>query len=169
MDIEWLLEKIADTAAENSMDAYIVGVGSYVLHDEYIPDGRLLKLCPKGIKTRVLLELDVWRNSARIHKHRDYELTEEYRGQSVSLEWITGFIRANRAMAEEIILEYDRRALAARVVTPFTSADHLSPEDISAKQMERHQVACACNGMNENCARCLGNGRYIVDGFGNIV
>jgi hypothetical protein len=58
MDIEKLLSEVSKVAIENSMEAYVIGSPPHYVHDEYIPDGRLLKLCPMSVKTRILLELD---------------------------------------------------------------------------------------------------------------
>lgn len=169
MDIKKFVSEVSKVASENCMEAYIIGSPPHYLNDEYIPDGRLLKLCPVGVKTRVLLELDFWGRSARIYRHRDYELTQKYRGRAVGFEWITGFILANKIVAEEIVHQRGQLTAVAESPAPTVPKRSLTVEEIAAMELVCNNVFCSCNGMNENCGRCLGSGSYLVDGFGRIV
>jgi hypothetical protein len=166
-----LLSDIEQQATKSGMEAYIVGSKGFfdAKSEMWIPDGRLLKVCPVGVKTRVLLEID---NVSKFGKyklfsHRTEELTREFRGRYVSVDWIIQFIKINEAVAKSISAkakasaEFEEKEKSKKVV-----AKNLSDEEISEKKSQRLMVNCPCGGMNDRCNFCYGRGRYETNGLG---
>jgi hypothetical protein len=146
------------------MEAFIVGSEGYYSNDEYIPDGRLLKICPKDVRTKVLLEIEA---GNRIYRHRNYKLTEKYKGRTIGLDWITGFIQDNKNLAESLIKE--KSEILNPVKTVALKPKSLSEEELINLRSERHIKNCECNGRNESCPNCFGKGFYLRDGLGKKV
>lgn len=166
--LDQLLSQTEQTATNHGMHAYMVGSKMLIPpsydHDGYLDDGRLFKICPVGVPTYPLLEVEL-EVCLRIYKHRNSELTATYKGRRITSEWVVNFIIANAATAADII--------ANRPITPYrtkaTSPKPLPPEEGEAMRNERKVVSCPCGGVSENCVRCCGSGFYTADGFGNRV
>lgn len=170
MDVlDTLLGQIRTVASEHSMDAYIVGSLSWVPasddHDGYLDDGRLLKLSPAGIPSRLLLEVEL-RNGLRLYRHRDTELTNQYKGRRITPKWVLDFIIANSELARQLSSNPPQLKPAPE---PSPSPVSYSQQELDDLHQERREVNCACGGMVENCTRCYGSGIYIVDGLGKRV
>ena len=159
-----LLEKIKDIAKENYMDAFIVGSKAHYEDDEYIPDGQLLKLCPKNVKTKVLLEIE---RGNILYRHRNNELTTKHKGRQVNIDWIIGFIKNNKSLAKDLIQEKNNKPLAP--ITPPIKPEPRTDKEIIELKAERHNVQCACGGLAETCGNCFGRGHYVTDGLGKKV
>ena len=166
--LDQLLSQTEQAATNHGMRAYMVGSKMWVPpsydHDGYFDDGRLLKICPAGVPTCPLLEIEL-DLCLRIYKHRNSELTAAYKGRSITSAWVINFIVANAATAADIIAN---RPIVPALPEP-TPPKLLAPEDLEAIRNERKVVSCPCGGVSENCVRCYGSGFYTADGFGNRV
>ncbi len=161
-----LLEIIQPIADENGMEARIDGIWSSV-EDEW-SDGRLLKICPKGIRSIYLLQVEAGKEGYKLYKHRTKELTERYKGRQIDQDWIIGFIKNNASFAAEIVTKNplskpdpDR----TEATTPLPYSD----KEIERKRKEKHTISCPCRGVSEDCARCFGSGFFEADGFGKRI
>jgi hypothetical protein len=167
--LDTLFGQIVAVAAQHDMDATIVGgrrwVPSTAEEAGYFDDGRLLKLHPKGVPSRQLLEIEL-DQTLRIYKHRELGLTEQFKGRSVTVRWVLGFIAANAVLARQVSQDRERTPTINESVAPPTP---FAPEELQALQAERHSVSCFCRGLFETCLRCYGTGAYVVDGLGNPV
>lgn len=165
--MEKLLKKVIPIAEENNMEAFIVGSKGHYQGDEYLPDGRLLKLCPKGVKSRVLLEIESNHSDYKLYKHRNLALTNKYKGRIVTEEWIINFIKHNKSVAEEILASQTENAREPE--REESKLQPLSDDEIQNRKNERHTVTCSCHGEVEDCANCYGKGYYVTDGFGKKI
>ena len=166
--LELLLSQTEQTATNHGMQAYIVGskrwVSSIYKFDGYFDDGRLLKICPVGVPTCPLLEIEMaW--CLRIYKHRNAELTAIYKGRNITSKWVINFIVANAARAADIVIN---RPISPTFPEP-TLPRLLAPDEMETIRNERKVVSCSCGGVSENCVRCYGSGLYMINGFGNRV
>lgn len=166
--MEKLLNEIRPIADENGMEAFIVGSKAHYEGDEYWPDGRLLKICPKGVRTRVLLEIEAGWGGYKLYRHRSSELTERYKGRQITPDWIIGFLRNNASLAAEIAADNPSPELSPPR-TPAPKPLPLSDDEIEEKRKERRTVSCLCRGEVEDCMYCFGKGFYEIDGFGNRI
>jgi hypothetical protein len=166
--LDSLLEQIKPVASEHGMDAYIVGSVRWVPptdhHDGYVDDGRLLKLAPIGVPSRPLLEIEQ-NNGLRLYKHRDAAATRQYKGRPISAKWVFGFISANSELARQL----SNAQPPPKPSEPPPPPMPYSQQELDALHRERHEQSCSCRGMSENCPRCYGSGKYVVDGLGNRV
>lgn len=164
--LDQLLSQTEQTAANHGMHAYMVGSKIWMSpsydHDGYFDDGRLLKICPVGVSTCPLLEIEL-EVCLRIYTHRNSELTAAYKGRSITSEWVINFIVANAGTAADIVAN---RPIARPPPEPIPPKP-LAPEELEAIRNERKVVSCPCGGVSENCVRCYGSGFYTADGFGN--
>ncbi|WP_416262349.1 hypothetical protein [Gibbsiella quercinecans] len=170
--LDFLLEKIKPIASEHGINTYIVGSlqwvspSDFILDDDsYIDDGRLLKLSPIGIPSMPLLEIEL-NNGLRLYKHRDQALTLQYKGKSIGVKWVIGFILANSKLVQQI---RNTHSLHITTIAPTSHPIPFSSQELNSLREERRGQVCSCQGMNENCSRCQGNGKYLVDGLGNSV
>ena len=78
--------KINEVAEANWMIAYVSNVGF---------KEPVIKVCPENQENTPLLVL---RDQGGLYllRHKTEALTDQYRGRKVSLEWVIGFIKANR-------------------------------------------------------------------------
>ena len=167
--LDELLRLIRPIADENCMEAFIVGSKAYCDGDECWPDGALLKVCPRGVRTRVLLEIELSGYEIKLYKHRNFELTAKYKGRAVTNDWLVRFIRHNQNLANEIIAEYGKSKDIDCVLGLPAPKKAAPPEYIQKIKAERHNVTCACRGEVEDCVRCYGKGYYTTDGLGNAI
>jgi hypothetical protein len=167
--LDTLMRAISDTAVQHGMEATMVGSRRWIsaTADEpgYTDDGRLLKLIPRGVPTRPLLEIELDGATPRIYKHRESDLTARFKGRAVTATWVAGFISANSALAHELLSNHavPRTPQRASEPQPFV------PMEWAALHAERHTVTCSCGGRTETCSRCFGTGTYQVDGLGNAI
>lgn len=165
MDVlQQLLEAVRSEATANGMEVYITGASP---GEGELEDGRLLKLCPTGLRTDVLIEIELHNFKPRIYHHRTNELTRLYRGRTVSQEWLRKFIAHNRELAQGLVEHSNANAAAAS--PSAAEAQQQPPRDARALKDQRLVVTCGCRGEVENCLRCFGSGSYTVDGYGNAV
>lgn len=168
--LDYLLRDVTAHAAANGMQAYVVGSASWVPatyeHDGYLDDGRLLKISPKDVPSWPLLEVEL-NGYLRLYKHRDSELTRQYKGRRLTADWVLKFISANTTLAAEISANRAKSLPAEPVSAP--EPPPLSPADAESLYKERITVQCSCGGRIEDCNRCYGSGSYVVDGFGHSV
>ncbi|HTV84209.1 MAG TPA: hypothetical protein VME63_02320 [Dyella sp.] len=171
--IAMLHQHLTAIAAQHGMEATMHGHKQWVpaTRDEsaYWDDGRLLKLTPTRVPSRPLLELEQDdQGVVRIYKHRESDLTAAFKGRAVTFDWVVAFIAANADAARRLSGRGAPSEPRARThVLPTPPAPAAGSWEIL--QAERHQVACACQGRNDACARCDGRGTYQVDGLGNPV
>jgi hypothetical protein len=168
--LQRMLQTVIPLAAEHSMDAYIVGT-----HHFGEEDGRLLKVSPVGIRSYTLLELESTWPAVRLYRHRNDELTSQYRGRVVNLEWLKEFIIQNHQLAVRLAREWQsqvheqpvsqfRQPLRRSTGTP--KKDEVDPQ---TRKKTRLVISCSCHGEVEGCSKCYGSGTYTVDGYGNAV
>ena len=171
--LEHLLVSIQYLAKANGMQVYIVGARS---SDADGKDGRLLKICPTGILSRVLIEIEADWSMIRLYRHRTKELTRKYKGRPLSTKWLQQFIKENRPLALQLIEEntfghaniddideeHNRPLLKSQI------ADQNVKEHLPLRQ-QRIVHLCSCRGEVEKCIRCFGSGSYATDEFGNPV
>ena len=105
--LEQLLHETEELAATHGMHAYMVGSKSRVFEGTYLDDGRLFKISPMDVPETPILEVEL-RGHLRIYKHRNSELTSEYKERKITLEWVTQFIVVHAAWAAEIRLNKHR-------------------------------------------------------------
>lgn len=169
--LERLLERIKPIAEAAGMVAVMVGTIRWVETNDpdagygYIDDGRLLKIYPAGVPSRLILVIE-YQDGLRLYRHRSQDLTSEFKGRKVTEEWVVGFISANEGLAREIVAEVassSREQPIQKPPAPFTQSE------IEGLRAQRSVVSCSCGGMAENCNRCFGRGSYVVDGLGNAV
>lgn len=156
------------------MEAFIIGSKAHYQGDEYWPDGRLLKICPKGVRTRVLLEVEAswsgldprpW-NHYKLYRHRTSELTDKYKGRLISTEWVIEFIRNNKSLAAKIASTHQESEPKPDSGAATPAPVSMSDEELQRRRDERHTVVCFCRGEVESCVYCYGAGHYQTDGFG---
>lgn len=58
-------------------------------------DARTLKIYSNVVNELILLQLEESKDRVRIYRHRTSELTSKYRYKTVSLIWVTNFMKAN--------------------------------------------------------------------------
>lgn len=154
------------------MEAYIVGsIARYNTNEQHwIPDGRLLKLCPFGAKNRVLLEIDNAKsgNRYKLYKHRNPDLTKQHKGKFVTVQWIIDFIKANKTLAESLS-QQEAEEKEKSIPSQKPEKRHLSAEELKALRSQRNTVDCHCKGITERCSYCYGRGKYDIDGLGKRV
>jgi hypothetical protein len=164
---ERLVEGVVQAAPKFGMEASVVGGISWVPgsngRDGYEEDGRLLKIFPSGVPTCLLLEVE-FSNGLRLYSHREPALTREFKGRTVTAEWVLAFMAANKDLAVSIKNRPRPAQAEPRRGSPITP---YSAEEIAALRAERHTVTCSCRGVAENCRICFGSGTYAADGFGN--
>ena len=161
--VDRALDKISKIADSNGMEAYLTGVYKYTDKS----DPRLLKIAPKGLRTRVLLEIDFQWRQMRIYRHRTQDLTDKHRGDSVSIGWIVGFIEANTKYAEHLATASTAdHSEEVRLKVAAQKSQKPSAQELKHKRL---LVECKCRGEVEKCNRCQGSGQYWTDGFGNIL
>lgn len=153
--LEKTLENIKDLAQEKNLYAYISGKKNKIFlenssHRYCIDDGRLLKLSRMNDKKCVLLEIEL-NNGLKLYKHRTEVLTRKYKGRSVSLEWIKGFINANKDTS--ILLDTKNpNQLEEKDLRDIYKQTFNTVDTIFCKQ-------CGGDGgLNGRCPRCSGNG-----------
>ena len=166
--LERMLHAVIPLAAEHSMDAYIVG--TYQYGEE---DGRLLKVSPAGIRSYALLELESTWPAVRLYRHRNDELTAQYRGRVVNLDWLKDFIVQNHELAVQLaregqfqITEQTESQFRQPLRRNTPKKDEVDPE---TRKKTRLVISCSCHGEIEGCSKCYGSGTYTVDGYGNPV
>ena len=102
-----------------------------------------------------------------LYRHRNNQLTKEFKGRKVSLDWILNFIKQNSALAKNIIAEEKNKPEIDK--TPHIKPEPYSEEEIKKLRLQRNTVHCSCGGMQDNCTNCFGKGYYITDGLGKKV
>lgn len=166
--MEKLLEEIRPIAEEYGMEAFVVGSKAHYEGGEYWPDGRLLKICPKGVRTRVLLEIEATWGGYKLYRHRSSDLTEKYKGRQITRDWVIAFLKNNAVVAAEIGAD-NSPAEPKPVLLTRPKPLPLSDEEIEKKRNERRMVSCSCRGEVEDCMYCSGKGFYETDGFGKRI
>lgn len=163
--MEELLDRIKHIADECGMDVFVVGSKAHYKGDEFWPDGRLLKICPKGVRSRVLIEIEAGSGGYLIYKHRTSELTARYKGRKISSDWLVDFVKHNQAFAKDIAAA-NPPPEPPPSIEPAQGAKPMSQDEIEKRKQERHIVRCFCRGEVEDCAYCNGAGFYETDGLG---
>ena len=164
--LERMLQTVIPLAAEHGMDAYIVGTHHYGEED-----GRLLKVSPVGIRLYAMLELESTWPVVRLYRHRNDELTSQYRGRVVNVEWLKEFIIQNHQLAVRLAREWQSQILErpeSQFRQPLRRNTPKTVEmDPQTRKKTRLVISCSCHGEVEGCSKCYGSGTYTVDGYGN--
>ena len=95
--------------------------------------GGLLKFTPKGVYSKVFLELEQpeFRPYAVIYNHRTHELTQMHKGKRVTKDWISRFLEYNSKEANDEI-EKKGSLDPKKSQTPVNSIDR-SPRKLVAR------------------------------------
>ena len=93
--------------------------------------GGLLKVTPKGVPGKLLLELEQETGEVCLYRHRDEELTKKFKGRRVSKDWVRKFLSAN--------VELSKR---------------LTSEHASSQKAERHREYAAYTFDGAHCRSC---------------
>ena len=166
--LEQLLERIRDFAAAHDMDAFIAGSRSRQ-DDGGLRQTRLLKISPRGVRNRSLLQVTSEGGRFIMHAHRSSNLTGIYQGRTIDEKWIRGFIKQNQSLAQTMITERASKEIQGSTKPSKPEPRAIPPEERRKRQAERHTVKCSCLGEVEDCVRCFGKGFYTADGLGNPI
>ncbi len=155
-----LLKNIKPCVDANNMEAFIIGSDTHYdeKHETFCTDGRLLKIYPRGVRTRTILQIEACGSKFKVYNNRDSKLD----GKFITEQEIVNFIITNNELAQKIIDEDN-----AKKNQPDLWSNNKPYQRYYSS--ERRTVPCRCAGEVETCPYCFGKGEYVIDGYGHKI